>query len=114
MVATASLYNGVCYSSPSAALDAFYTPKGASMHFVNPQIWVFYYSKVAGVWNYEKHIANGTLWSKSYSQPVGFSPTFPLCDATQPLFDGMEIGWGVAVAMFAALGIVSIKQAFFK
>ena len=36
--------------------------------------------------------------------------TFPYCDVTEQFFDGMAIGWGIALAMVLAWGWKMVRQ----
>ncbi|MFA6016070.1 MAG: hypothetical protein WC742_13470 [Gallionellaceae bacterium] len=115
MALTATLFNGVCYATTADAVDAYFTSI-PSFFYTNSLTNVAYFTKTSGVWYLSKfYQSTGGLWTPVGTPlAVAFTPTFPECDATAPYIDGMAIGWGVATAMFVALAIVFIKQAFFK
>lgn len=48
-----------------------------------------------------------------YTHDLRLARCDPAVDTTA-FMDGMQMGWGVVAAMFAALSIIFIKQAFFR
>lgn len=113
MAITASLVNNTCYPSVAAAVDAYFSmlPVVFTSGLTSYKIE---HLQVAGVWNMRgtsiDNLGNSTI---NYTV-AATAPTFPNCDATAPYFDGMQIGWGVVLAMVSALSIIFLKQALFK
>ena len=114
MALTNTLVNNVCYPSVDSAVDAFYSSHPISLLTSPTDTYRVLYIKDLGVWKQLKQVINssGSL-STVYTFDVG-APTFPSCDATQPYFDGMQMGWGIVAAMIAVSGVILIRKAFFN
>lgn len=100
----------VCFATSQEAADAHYSGTGPS-YTAGDTSYLSYYENVAGTWQItRKAIASdGTVTSlTSTAAPL---PTFPECDQSQYFMDGMQIGWGIALAMIA---VYSIKQLWYS
>lgn len=110
MAATASLVNNICYPSVAAAVDAYFSAIPVK-YTAGSTSYRLEHVQVSGVWNI-KSTAIDNQGTETVNYTVAATvPTFPNCDHTEPFFDGMAMGWGVAGAMIAALAIISLKDA---
>lgn len=121
MPLTPTLVGSVCYSSVTVAADAYFgaIPTAVSINGAITTVvqHVFYIPAAlpgAGYWTIKSISYNATgIPSTNFWRSVT-APAFPGCDVSQPYLDGIEIGWGVAAAMFSALAIIFLKKSFYR
>lgn len=114
MALTNTLVNNVCYSSVASATDAYFSLMPVSVVTSSTDTYKVDYRKSGADWLQYKQVVNSSgSPSPVYSFVVG-APTFPQCDATQPFFDGMQMGWGIVAGMIAVYAVILIRKAFFQ
>lgn len=110
------LANGICFSVPSLAADAYFQaipPISGWTNSSTPLLWVNSYIKVSDVWNITQTQYSSTgLASTAYTTVVTV-PSFPACINT-PLAnfnDGLMIGWALAAVLAAVFTYKLILKA---
>lgn len=110
MAATGALWGDRCFPSQADALDAFYLAK-SSAEVPGSTTYVIQYAKESGLWKSQGYSIDGAgVWTLRYST-VAPTPSFPVCDPTEPFFDGVTIGWAFASAMVAVACLKLIQKA---
>lgn len=109
MANTGAIYGVKCYPSQAEALDAYYS-QVAPAATPGTTSYVLEYVKTGTVWQQKSYSISSTgVWTtrSTTNAPV---ITFPACDPSASFFDGMAIGWGVAVAMVAVGAMMMMKK----
>lgn len=106
-MATGGFWNGVCHSSQSAALDAYYSQQP----LVISNGAAFRFEKQGITWIMQRYSleSNGSMLYSG--QSVAPTTIFPTCDPAEPFLDGMTIGWGIGAAMVFAACVAWLKKA---
>ncbi|EHP43590.1 hypothetical protein OR16_07781 [Cupriavidus basilensis OR16] len=104
-----ALLGAMCYASPDAAADAYYsgaapsqTPGGTS--------YLSAFVKDAGVWKLRRYQVNSAGEVATLTDAVLPTMTFPACDPLENFKDGMTVGWGVVAAMVLAWGVTVLRR----
>ena len=102
--------HGKCWPDQATATAAHWS-NGSGL-FITPGT-TSYMSNIVnegGVWS----IIRYSIASNGGSTKLGYTAlppqTFPYCDTTEQFFDGMAIGWGIALTMVLAWGFKMIRQ----
>ncbi|MEQ1742405.1 MAG: hypothetical protein ABL869_07920, partial [Candidatus Nitrotoga sp.] len=106
-----TLVNNFCHPSVSVASDSYFSQLPASLVTSASNTYLVQYIKEGVDWKVLKQITNSSGVTSQVYKVVVTPPVFPACDATQPYFDGMQIGWGIVAAMISVAAIILIRRA---
>lgn len=104
-----SLVNSKCFASNALAADDWFSGKDPSFT-AGSTSYLSWFEKVGGVWQIKRQsiASNGTITNLTSSNAT--VPTFTACDETEQFVDGVTMGWGVALAIFAAWAIKYMRR----
>lgn len=99
----------ICWPTNAEALDAYYSDVPPYQTVVSGATTENLYTLQGSVWNMSQYgITSAGVRSLKYTVPAPVI-NFPTCtvvdDPTTQFADGMELGWGVGLAMIAAWGL---------
>lgn len=101
------LAKGICYESAQDAINAMYSSVSPSVAPGSPAyLYQTYQWQGDNEWFVRKqNLSTGAVvdyWVNPASLPV--------CDPSQPLLDGVAVGWGIVLAMCVGFGAALIKR----
>lgn len=108
-MAAGYLFNGQCFSTLADASAAHWSQTPVAMvpgssSYLADVVWS------GTVWQHKKYKidSNGNLTLEGTTALPAVS--FPTCDTSESFFDGMTLGWGVALAMIAAWLVKNLRR----
>lgn len=105
-----ALFQNVCYATNSNAADAFFMAEGVSYTAGSTSYQSWFEKNTSGVWQIKRQSISSTGVITNLTTSNATVPTFPACDPTESFFDGMTVGWGIALVMVIAWGFDQMKR----
>jgi hypothetical protein len=111
-----NLVGGKCYTSGNDAADAYFMNMGRTiLPGPNGGSVEIGFIKEGGAWYREvinfNNVGTQTGYTSTfYGSTLGHNHA-PLCDPTEGFFDGIQLGWGIALVLIASYAFVLMKRA---
>lgn len=107
------LHKTTCFQTLAEATAAHWSEKPADFtpgttSYISDVVWS------GSLWQIKKYTLSSTgvlTLNSTTSLPV---LAFPTCQETDSYFDGMQLGWGVAIAMAAVWGVKFLARALHR
>ena len=104
-----ALVGSNCYATNENAVDAVLTGKDPALTSGTTS-YLSWFEKVSGVWQLKRQAIDSTGVAVNLPSVAVTVPTFPTCDETAPLSDGLQVGWALTAVILAAWGMLQIKR----
>lgn len=98
-----------CYATNESAVDAVLTGKDPALTSGSTS-YLSWFEKVAGTWQLKRQSIDSTGAVVNLPSVAVTVPTFPTCDETASLNDGLQVGWALTAVILAAWGLLQIKR----
>lgn len=112
------LHDGICWETYDEAMSVkFGTDPVLETSATNGVDKIHFYDYVNGAWHWSEWSTSGGAWTLQYHSPmpvISFPACVPGAMNEQMFNDGLQMGWGVVTAMFAALAVIFISKAIFR
>lgn len=105
-----ALFQNVCYSTSADAADAFFLAKGVSYTAGATSYQSWFEKNTSGVWQIKRQSISSSGAITNLTTSNATVPTFPTCDPTETFFDGLSVGWGIALVMAIAWSWHQMKR----
>jgi len=98
-----------CYPSNDLAVDAVLTGKEPALTSGSIS-YLSWFEKESGVWQLKRQSIDTGGQVVNLPSVAVTLPTFPTCDESQALNDGLQVGWALTAVILAAWGLLQIKR----
>jgi hypothetical protein len=108
MALTGAIVGGRCYGSYTEAVDAFYSTF-APVQTAGATGYVQQAEKVADSWLFRSYEIGPGGQLLRFEIPAQI-PSFAACDPTAAFFDGIALGWGIAIPMILVSAVMLTRR----
>lgn len=91
----------------ASAQDAWFSAQPAAWWVEAGNLYRSVFEHDGSVWHH--NVYDYTAAPSLLSSVVAQSPALPGCDYTEPFFDGVSVGWGIAATFIAVAALKQIK-----
>ena len=109
MSQTGAVFEGRCYPSPDAAVDAYYSGAAPALSSGTTS-YLTEFVKQSGDWHAKSWSIDSTGTHTLRYDVLAQVPTFQACDPAESFADGVTIGWGIGAAMVCAAAIKFMEK----
>lgn len=106
-------FAGTCYATTNEANNAYFQGIAPVIQVVGSDTVVTSYQGSGSTWALVQKLVQGSTETQVYSIPATM-PTFAACDTPntpiEAFQDGQVLGWGVALAMAVAWGVMMLRR----